>query len=540
MARFWRKRRWRKRKFKPWWYRTRWTYKPRFRKKRRWRKRRRVSKRTKQTVTLWNPESRVRCTITGFVLGITTDNIHTTTRLYNTWWTNDVANKFLVGGGVSLNIFTLKFLWMEHRLYHNFWSQTNDGYDLARYYKTTWYLPPLRDVDYIFWWDTDIGIYQPQDYLRCHPVNLLATKNARFVRNCKYNHNYKTKKVTIRPPSNITNQWKYQTDWLDFPLFIWGVTLIDWKNWFAYSTTNPLPMVTLQANKQTSASGPNKSQTIVYCPYIDTGKGNKIDVCWSSPTEPAYGPTGASDWKPVVWATDLPYWLTLYGTNRNMDMNVIDRTFETNNAGSIAWLRISWPAYTTAAQIEGGQFQNKFETWVLTGTEAQKIARSGPFVAASYSELVQLPLLYKSYWSWGRINIHKPASCKIGGTAKSQVSVKNPATLQNYVIRPWDTSGGLLTKSALRRFLEPSTVPDERPTLPLEKPPTGNAPSEEYDETASEAEESEEDEDGEEDVRSTLRALKRRLLREQLKRRQFNKLLKCLVRDPGEQYTLQE
>nr|QYD01981.1 ORF1 [Torque teno felis virus] len=542
MARFrrWR-RRWRRRKRPTWFRKSKWNYSKRwFRKRRKRRGQRRVSKRTRQTVILWNPESRVRCTITGFVLGLTTDNAHTISRLHNTWWTNDVANKFLVGGGVSLNLFSLQFLWTEHRHYHNFWFQSNDGYDLARYYGTKWYLPPLRDVDYIFWWDTDLNTYSAQDYMRGHPVNLLATKNAKFIRNCKYNRNTRTTKVMIRPPANITSQWKYQTDWLNFPLFLWGVTLIDWRTWFSKTQGNQLPMVTFTANESPGPGQNNKPATQqVYCPYIDTGTGNRVSVIWAS-SFIGNGPNvSGSTWYAVDWATDLPYWLVFYGQNRNMDMNAIPRSVETSTPANVCWFSITWPKYQTAAQIEGGMLGGKYITWIMQASEAQKIARSGPFVPAFYQEIVQLPLMYKSLWSWGGTLYQDQPVIRIPN-AKQQVSVKNPATLQNYVIRPWDTFGGLLTASALRCIVAPSIVPDERPTLLLEKPPTGDAVSEEYDETASEAEEIEEDSDREEDVRSIVRTLKRRLLREQFKRRQLHKFFKCMVNEPRERYSLQE
>lgn len=472
---------------------------------------------------MWNPVNTAFCVITGFTPGITTSKLYTANRMYNTWWDKNVANKYLVGGGVSLRTFSLKFLWNEHRLFHNFWSHTNDGYDLARYYKTKWYLQPLRDVDYVFWYDTDVGIYQPQDYLRAHPANLIASKNAYFIRNQKYALNTKIRKVVIRPPSNITSQWKYQSDWFNFPLFMWGVSLIDWRRWFSKVTDHALPLIQISARPYATMNQPSTAKNIIYCPYVDTGTSNYIKVAWvSSGTEPVLGST----WYPVPWASDLPYWMSMYGQNRNMDFNAVPSNILATQVSGVAWIHFFWPEMTEA-DITSGITHLTFKQWVISATEAAKIARSGPFVPADYNENVQLPLLYKSYWKWGGTVYTQQPVIKMSGTLPTLVSVKNPLTQQSSLIYPWDLNrSGLLTGGSLQRICEKSTEPPERKALSFTEHPAGyvsETSSSSWEDTA--REESETDSDGEDQKQETLKIIKRRFEREQLKRRKLKSLI---------------
>nr|UWX31898.1 ORF1 [Torque teno felis virus] len=531
MVRYYRRRFWPRRK---WWTKRRRGYGRRRKIRRRtFRKRykvRRFNKRKKSVVTYWNPDSQKKCTIIGYALGITTDPMSTVSRMYDTWWKGEVAQKYLKGGGVALNIFSLKWLWNEHRLYHNFWTNTNDGYDLAKYFGTRWYLPPARDVDYVFWWDTDIGKYDPQDYLRAHPANLLSLKNSIYVRSQKYGKQHKMKHVTIKPPANISSQWKYQADWFNLPLFLWGITLIDWRTWWSKTTNNPLPMVDIQGQQQTTTTQ-NTSKNFTYAPYIDTGTHNYVDVAWIGSNLPA--PTGSNTtWYKVEWANDLPYWMVFWGQNHDMDMNSVPAQTKSTVPNGVAWLRIYWPGYT-AAQIMAGQFGGQYLVLVISASDAQKIARSGPFVPGTYTENVQIPVLYRSRWKWGGTVYTGQPVVQMGNTKPALVSVKNPLTLQKNIIYPWDTGPhGILTGTALQRFLQPSTVPDERRPQPGGEYTPWDASSESYSETGEEAEESEKDTDGEEEIGHTLRCLKRNLEREQLKRRGVHKLLKCLVKRP--------
>lgn len=447
--------------------------------------------------------------------------------MFNTWWKGDTATKYLVGGGMSLRVFSLKFLWDEHRLFRNFWSHTNDGYDLALYYGTKWYLQPHREIDYIFWYDTEVTIYGPQDFLRGHPANLLATKNAIYVRNQKYGLNCRTKKVFIKPPANIPSVWKYQSDWFHIPLFIWGVSLIDWRTWFTKSGGNTIPM-----HNCTGYPGPNftTQETTTYSPYIDTGTGNFVEVAWVGPqVKPP--PVSGTTWYKVPWAENLPYWLTFYGQNRNMDMNAVPQNILTANPTFVAWLKIAWPKYKEA-DITSGNFHQEFKVWVIPFQDALNIARIGPFVPSQYQEIVQVPLVYKSFWKWGGTIFHGQPVVKMHGTAPALVSVKNPLVLQRDNIYPWDAPDGILTRRSLQRFLQPSDVPTERKTLPGAEYTSGYEHQETSSETSEETQESETDEDGEEDVGPIIHHIKKRLKREQLKRRRIQCLIERLVKKP--------
>nr|QYD01969.1 ORF1 [Torque teno felis virus] len=524
----WRLRRRRiRRRFRPWFRRRR---RRGFRRRTKVRRRRRRYKRRKQNVTLWNPESTARCTITGFTLGITTDNLHAINRCYNTTFDDNVATKLLRGGGVTLKLFSLKFLWLEHRLYHNWWSRTNDGFDLARYYGTKWFLKPHRDIDYIFWYDSEVGTYTSRDYMRAHPVQLLANKNAHFIRSQKYGKNHKTHKVMIRPPANITSQWKYQSDWYNTPLFLWGISMIDWKFWFSSIADNPLPFVTIMgAYKVGMGSGSNVNPmfTLDYCPYIDTGTGNSIKVLVVGNNIVGSSIPTSTQRYPVDWATDIPYWMSLYGQNRNMDMNVLPKGQPAANMA--IWLEITWPPYSSS-QIIAGQSSKDFIKILIQASDAARIARSGPFVQANITEVVQIPLMYKSYWKWGGSIFTGQPVINMQSNAQTLVSIKNPLLQQRSLIYPWDTRNGILTGTALQRICGKSTTPDERPPIPGIEHIAGHADQEAHEPFDEETEESETDTDGEEDERPALYHLKECLKREQLKRRRIKHVLMGLLK----------
>lgn len=481
-------------------------------------------------MTLWNPENTARCVITGFTVGITTDPLHVANRCYNTWWQGNTATKILVGGGVTLKLFNLNFLWKEHKLYHNYWSRTNDGFDLARYYGTKFYLPPHRDMDYIFWYDREAGTYTPQDYMRGHPAQLLNCKTAVYVRSQTYGRQTKTKKVMIRPPSNITNVWKYQPDWFNYPLFLWGISLVDWRYWFSTTQDNPLPMVSITAYVYQGTQY-NSQHTIDYCHYIDTGVKNTVMVAYVG-SNLGGNQVGNTTWYPVDWANDLPYWLVFYGANRNMDMNAVPNTNLQQYPNHTTWLKLYWPLYTSSVITSGKPLQT-YNTFVISAADAQKIGRSGPFVQGNIVQPVQIPILYKSFWKWGGSIFSNEQPIKMtSGAQAALVSVKNPLTQQRSLIYPWDTRDGILTGSALQRICEPRSGLDERPPFPGPGQPTGHATTETYGGASTETEESETDTDGEEDERPALHHLKECLKREQLKRRRIKSLLLGLIKRP--------
>nr|QYD01948.1 ORF1 [Torque teno felis virus] len=532
-------RRWRRRQ---WWrprrgtnrwragYKGRRFWKTRGRKKRRHRRVRRQERR--RLVTLFDPISKAKCKISGQTVGLIARGWNTVNRCYYTMWKEQTITKLLSGGGISLMTFSLRFLWNEHRHYRNVWSHTNDGFDLALYFGTKVYLEPHQYQDYVFFWDRDLVEEKQWDYMRLHPSQLLATKNCVFVRNQTTGNNHRTKKVFIKPPANITTQWKFQHQWFDIPLFQYGFILFNWKEPYLKQDTST-PVKTFRDSVMVWRTNQyiESSTGFAWSPMIDTGGGNYIDFVWLGQH---VKPSSGTEWTKIPWANDLPYWLTCFGQNSDWNFNIPNKFPSTN---PIPWIRLGWPEYTETDITTGNIGKKKFEEWAMPATACRTFAVMGPFVQDTLPTRVNIPFLYKSFWKWGGTNLLQDKIVAMNPTS-GQVSVKNPQTQVRDIIYPWDQSGGLLTERALKRFLEPSTTTDERRPLPHQPEPPGYVSEESYDETGSEAEETEEDKDGEIEVSSTLKTLTRQLQREQSKRRRFNRFLKSLLNKKG-QYILE-
>lgn len=434
------------------------------------------------------------------------------------------------GGGVNLRIFSLSFLWNEHQFFRNVWSTTNDGYDLAQYIGTKIYLQPHPFQDYIFWWDTDLTRYGQEDYLRLHPARLLGANHTIFVRSQKLGGNHKTKTVVIKPPANITSQWKFQADWFDFPLFAYGFTLINWPEPFYRQQSGFIPYVEFDINdiwyRDTSRAWvhPTTSNKFAYSPLVDNGVGNLVAIFWSSSA-----PASSDAPKPAYFTKDLPYWYSTFGQNISWDFGVEKTNLD---IGQIMYAHFVFP-YWTVAQIENPPDKKpKVTEFVVLANSMRKFATMGFFVQSNVPSgtRINIPFMYKSKWRWGGTMLKRQAITALYKPPTNQVSVKNPRLVGDNLIQPGDQKHGLLTDAALRRFLQPYQTALERVPEPFEERPPWYAYPEVYDETGSEAEETEEEFDPKADIQETLRNLTRGLQRERTQRISFNNFLKSLLK----------
>nr|QYD01813.1 ORF1 [Torque teno felis virus] len=549
-------RRWRRPRYRRRYWRRR---QPRTRRRTVRTRRRRKFRSRKRNVIFWQPPNRVTCKIRGWTLGVNASNNtpvrDTISRVYKTWIDESTGNSVISyeGGGVNCIIFSLEFLWQEYQLFHNWWSNTNDGHDLARYFGTDIYLQPHRFVDYVFWWDTDWQKYTNEHFLRCHPANIMSWKTKVFVRSQWYGGNHKTKRVRIRPPATLTNQWKHMNDFFHIPLFTGGVSIVDWVKWFSQEKMSPQFLLPKVCTARITAEGQvswqyNSGKSFYYMPFYDSGVGNRLWVAMAPKTSAMQTtPSTATPWKEVMWAVDLPYWMSFYGQNKTWDMGVIKKS-EYENRDNIAdnntntlWFRIIYPIYETITQANTGGGERKFIAWkiqtyvnILQETQLtinHGLAYCGPFVQADNTDYIEIPIFYKSRWQWGGQVYSNMEIINPQHFSKQSISVKNPQTVARSIIYPWDTgASGLLTEQALRRLVEPSTTVEERRPQPWAQYTKDDPVPEEYEETGSEAEESEDESDEEPETSKALRILRKRLQREQLKRRKLFHFFRFLLK----------
>lgn len=532
-------RRWRrgyKRRGRLW---RRWTAGRRIRRTRRYqrrgavrRRRRRGYRRRKTVATFWNPSATKRCTITGWMIGLTetaTSQIPQRMISFNVTAPPKTRRLVFRGGGVSLNVFSLAFLWEQHQLFHNFWSASNDGFDLARYFSTTIYLPPHKDNTYIFWWDTDFNNIQRQDFWKTHPALLLAWKNKRIIRPQREG-NYRTKRVKIKPPATVSNQWRFQGSWMTMGLFMWGVTLIDFNMPFAYrAIDNPLGIIQVSAREIWGQSQQYKK--IFYANWADNGHNNWVMFKSYSSAPSLESNVDFTGFTRLNEADDLPYWMTMWGNNYNYNFDdVSDQNLQGQTLACIYWYDLR------EGDLESGLWpKTQRKQYLLNANGMYQIACSGAFVQRQNATDVNIPLLYKSKWQWGGATLNKQAIQPMIHFAPNQVAVRNPATIQRSIITPWDCDNhGILTDEAIQRFLRPSEEVDGRRPVPFQADIEEDAP---YTSSTEEVSETEEDEEGKEDEQELARTLKRlrtRIRREQHERHRLRKFFYSLINPKAE------
>nr|QYD01882.1 ORF1 [Torque teno felis virus] len=526
MAPYRRRRTWRRR-WRPR-YRRRYPYR-RLRKPRRYRqknrRRVRVFKRRKKLASFFDPVNIAKCTISGFDVGLISRTGDVVSRVWQTTFTPTTTYKLLEGGGVSLRIFDLHYLYSEHRHFKNKWTHTNDGFDLAKYLGTTVYLQPHPTMDYLFFWDTDLKRENPWDIIRMHPGMQINSKNVIFVRNQLTARNTRTKKVKIKPPANILNTWRLQPQWVDVPLFMYGFALINWREPFYRQLDKGIPVVTLTGLTrfdQPTGSG-TQNQSVAYSPLVDTGINNRIGIKW---LDPGVGNVDQTKVKWIDWTNDLPYWLTTFGQNQDFGYGIKPETLSNTRV----WIYFRWPSWTADAIIKGQPGGQTYYTWAAPKEQMLLIPKIGPFIVSNLESpmRINIPFLYRSHWLWGGTQLVQQPITAVQPNPP-QVSVKDPGNQLRDLIYPWDISGGLLTQSALRRLVEPGKLSDERRPLPFEERPEGHAYPASDGEDSSETEASEEESNEISTDEEAIRKIRKSLQHERNQRRQLKRFLRSLV-----------
>nr|UHK06317.1 MAG: ORF1 [Torque teno midi virus] len=229
---------WWRRRRKPWfgkWRRYKRPYKKKYRRRRRRPYSRRRPRRThtrrrryhhkvrrkrqKIIVKQWQPESIRKCKIKGsgtLVLGAqgTQPRCYT---LYKDEWTDP---KNPCGGGFGVELFTLKYLYHEHKAKCNIWTTSNDYWDLCRYTGSKFTLYRHPETDFIVAYDIQPPFsINKYTYMFCHPHFLLQRKRKKIILSTATNPLGKIKKILkIKPPKQLITKWFFQEDFSKYGL----------------------------------------------------------------------------------------------------------------------------------------------------------------------------------------------------------------------------------------------------------------------------------------------------------------------------------
>ncbi|AXQ66135.1 MAG: hypothetical protein [Anelloviridae sp.] len=145
------------------------------------------------------------------------------------------------GGGWSIQELTLSNLFIQNQYLMNYWSVTNSGLNLVRYNGAHIKLYRQKKIDYIFQYYTEEAIHAGKYwYPAFHPLKMLLTKNKITVPSLETQPNNKKlyKKVKLKPPKLLKNNWYFQKHICTFPLLRFATTAVDLNYMFLSPHSN--------------------------------------------------------------------------------------------------------------------------------------------------------------------------------------------------------------------------------------------------------------------------------------------------------------
>nr|UGV39101.1 MAG: ORF1 [TTV-like mini virus] len=139
------------------------------------------------------------------------------------------------GGGWSLMVFSLDSLFEDYEHLENVWTSSNVALPLVRYLGCTIRLYQSQATDYVFLYDNCWPMVDtPYTHADSCPIRMLMRKNKIIVPSrLTQNRKKPYKKVRIRPPAQMTNNWYFQHDIHKLPLLMTTTTAVSLTNPFA-------------------------------------------------------------------------------------------------------------------------------------------------------------------------------------------------------------------------------------------------------------------------------------------------------------------
>nr|UHM26273.1 MAG: ORF1 [Torque teno midi virus]UHM26286.1 MAG: ORF1 [Torque teno midi virus] len=235
MPYFWRRpytsyirRRWRRRP------RYRWPRRRRARKTfyRRRRTRRKPTKRTRRVrrkfkkkkqfliQKLWQPDNIRKCTIRGYMPLIACGQGRQAYDFIR--HVKDVCDRnYSYGGGFAHAVFSLNYLFEEFQLFKNYWSHTNNGFDLVRYTGASIKFYRHVYADFIVSYSRSYPMTVTKlSFPSTYPLRLLLSRHRFLVPSLKSRPNMKKPyiKKKVKVPKLMSNKWFFTKDFSDVGL----------------------------------------------------------------------------------------------------------------------------------------------------------------------------------------------------------------------------------------------------------------------------------------------------------------------------------
>nr|UGV36248.1 MAG: ORF1 [TTV-like mini virus] len=261
-----------------------------FWRRRHWVRKRKYKKKLKNIIVRqFQPQSVKKLTIKGiYQLFVTTnERIDHNNTLYM-----DSTTPFHVpgGGGFSLSQMTLENLYDQHLRLRNWWTKSNDTYPLIRYMGVTVYLYYQQNFDYIFAYNNCFPMKCSRlCYNATQPMAMLLMKHRKIVQCKNYQRRRKPyRKLFIKPPPQLKNQWYFQNKFADIPLVNFMATAASLDRMYAPSNaiTTTVRFHTLNAQfftshlfkyKTTSGYTPKPQRPLFAAPQAATFQSVKFE-----------------------------------------------------------------------------------------------------------------------------------------------------------------------------------------------------------------------------------------------------------------------
>ncbi len=215
-----RQRPWRRRRYSQYW-RIRRAIQRRLRRRRYWVRRKRLfftkykrkRKLSKKRLIQWQPETINKCIIKGQKCIFEGGTQRLSNNFYEYFGSYVPVGQY-GGGGWSLMVFSLDSLWEDFELLQNVWSKSNAGLPLVTYQGASLKFYQSSTTDYVVkiercWPMVDT----PLTHANTHPQRLLLDRKSIKIPSLQTKRRKKPyKRVWVKPPSQLQNQWYFQKD----------------------------------------------------------------------------------------------------------------------------------------------------------------------------------------------------------------------------------------------------------------------------------------------------------------------------------------
>nr|UGV34583.1 MAG: ORF1 [TTV-like mini virus] len=182
----------------------------------------------------WQPAKIKKCKIIGFL------------ELFETTF-GRVSNNFTAvkesfvpehqpgGGGWSIQQLSLGNLYVQNIYCMNYWTKSNKGYNLCRFFGTKIHLYRQDNVDWIFCYNLEEPLTVTKyTYASYHPYKMLQYTKRIIVPSYQTAPLKRKKyiKKYIRPPKKLTNSWYFQNHFQNVPLITFFACACDLRHMF--------------------------------------------------------------------------------------------------------------------------------------------------------------------------------------------------------------------------------------------------------------------------------------------------------------------